>query len=200
MKNGILGLVVFGFISGVALADDIYLGQPIYGGSGCPQGTASAVLTEDGKTLTVLFDSYMVQAGYGSGKTIDRKSCNLAVPVHVPQGYSVAVMQIDYRGFNSLPQGAMSTFNAEYFFANQVGPRYSKRFMGPLDSDFITTNRLGVEAVVWSQCGTDVMLRANTGLMVKNNNFNQDALSSVDSADIKAGLVYHLEWRRCGGF
>jgi len=27
------------------------------------------------------------------------KSCNVAIPVHVPQGFSVSVLQVDYRGF-----------------------------------------------------------------------------------------------------
>lgn len=57
---------------------------------------------------------------------MERKTCNIAVPVHVPQGYSVSIFQIDYRGFNSLPYGAYSRFNVEYFFAGTQGPGYEK--------------------------------------------------------------------------
>src|SRR5687767_2321492 len=82
---------------------DIRLGTPAIGGSGCPQGTASAVLSPDGKTLSVLFDQFQVEAGRTTGKQIDRKTCDMGIPVHVPQGFAVSVLQVDYRGFNALP-------------------------------------------------------------------------------------------------
>jgi hypothetical protein len=99
------------------LADDISLGTPGYGGTGCPEGTVSATLSPDKKSLSLLFDQYQVAVGGTSGKSFDRKSCNIAIPVHVPQGLSVSILQIDFRGFNHLPQQATSQFNVEYFFA-----------------------------------------------------------------------------------
>ena len=42
--------------------DDISLGEPGYGGSGCPQGSASTILSPDGKSLSILFDEFMVEA------------------------------------------------------------------------------------------------------------------------------------------
>src|SRR5262249_52788568 len=62
--------------------DDIYLGIPSYGGTGCPAGTASVTLSPDAKALSILFDTYVAEVGGTSGKTLDRKSCNVAVPVH----------------------------------------------------------------------------------------------------------------------
>jgi hypothetical protein len=42
-----------------------------------------------------------------------------------------------------------------------------------------------------------VNLRINTSLLLKTNRFLDEALSSLDSADIKAGMIYHLSWKRC---
>lgn len=178
-------------------ASDIQLGQPAYGGSGCPVGSASASLSPDNKALSILFDEYMVEAGGFSGKRLDRKSCNIAIPVHVPQGYSVSIIDIDYRGYNALPRGAQSRFSVEYFFAGQRGPRFTKTFRGPLDEDFLLSNKLGVYANIWSKCGADVNLRVNTSMMNRVRSMNSDALSIVDSADVSAGLVYHLQWKKC---
>ena len=86
-----------------AYADDISLGTPGYGGNGCPDQSVSATLSPDSKALSLLFDAYQVNAGGSSGHSFDRKSCNVAIPVHVPQGLSVSVLAIDYRGFNHLP-------------------------------------------------------------------------------------------------
>ncbi len=179
--------------------DDISLGIPAFAGTGCPQGSASAALTPDGKTLSVLFDSYVAEAGGMSMKQVDRKNCTVAIPVHVPQGLSVSILQVDYRGFNSIPSGGMSMFQADYFFAGQRGPSYRKYFTGPVDSDYTLGNTLVASAMVWSPCGRDVNLRINTSMMAKSNYYNDQVLATVDSIDMNAGIVYKLQWRSCNG-
>lgn len=181
----------------VYASDDIYLGDPVYGGTGCPAGTASATLSPDQKSLSILFDSYVVEAGGTTGKRVDRKACNIAIPVHVPQGFSFSVFEVDYRGFNSLPAGGSSQFNVEYFFAGERGPRYTKKFSGPQNQDFLISNTLGATAVVWSRCGEDVILRSNSSMMALTNYRNEQTLATVDSADIQAGIIYQLQWKRC---
>ena len=60
---------VLGFAA-VAHADDIKLGVPGYGGSGCPSNSVSATLSPDSKSLSLLFDEYIVQAGGDTGKSL----------------------------------------------------------------------------------------------------------------------------------
>ena len=55
-----------------ALADTIQLGQPAYGGTGCPAGTASVSLSPDNQAISILFDQYVVEAGGAKG--FDRKN------------------------------------------------------------------------------------------------------------------------------
>lgn len=181
----------------IAEARGLRLGQPAYGGNGCPGGTASVTLSPEEDAVTVLFDQYIVEAGGDSRKTLDRKSCNIAVPVEVPQGYSVAVFQVDYRGFNMIPRGGMSRFDAEYFWAGSRGPRISRVFSGPTQDNFTLTDKLLATTLVWTPCGASVNLRANTSMMVRTNAYRDQAMSSVDSADISTGLIYHIQWRRC---
>ena len=80
----------------------ISLGSPIYGGTGCPSGSASVSLTEDQQTLSILFDSFVVQAPTMQGATFDRKACNLRIPVRVGSGYQVALIAFDYNGFAAI--------------------------------------------------------------------------------------------------
>lgn len=177
--------------------DDIQLGYPAYGGNGCPNGTASVALSPDNKSLSIIFDQFLTEAGPGVGKTIDRKSCNIAVPVHVPNGMSVSIIAVDYRGFVSLPSQSQATLSAEYFFAGMVGPRFTRQFAGRTEQDYLFNNTLGVQALVWSACGADVNLRVNASMMVRNTNRQTDAIATVDSADISAGIIYQLQFRRC---
>ena len=182
-------------ISGPALANDIRLGQPGYGGNGCPAGSASAILSPDNKSLSIIFDEYFVEADAYTRTA--RKSCNVAIPVHVPQGLSISIVDVDYRGFVSLPErGAMARFSAEYFFAGKLGPRFAKTWSGPTDQDYTLSNNIGLSSLVWSPCGADVTLRVNSSMMVRA--LRQQALATVDSADFTAGIVYKLQWKRCG--
>lgn len=177
-------------------ADDIQLGEPQYGGTGCPAGSASVALSPDAKAISVLFDQYVVEAG--GSRTLDRKNCNIAVPVHVPNGYSVSVMAIDYRGFVALPQGGRAQLSVDYFLAGGGrGVRTSKTFLGEQASDYLKSDSLALEAIVWSACGADTILRANTTMLVQSNRYRDQALATVDSADIQAGIIYHIQMRRC---
>lgn len=176
--------------------DGITLGDPGYGGTGCPGGSVSATLSPDASSLSLLFDSYQVEAGGTTGKTFDRKSCNIAIPVHVPQGLSISVLAIDYRGYNNFPSGANSQFNVEYFFAGARGPTFAKKFNGPKDEDYLIHNELVAQAVVWSACGADVNLRTNSSIRVATT-ANKQALATVDSEDVSAAIVYQLQWKQC---
>ena len=189
----LIGLVL---VASPVAAAGISLGKANYGGPGCPQGTAAVVLASDGSSLSLLFDQYEVSAGGSTGKGFDRKSCNLAIPVHVPSGRSVAVVGIDYRGFNQLSAGSTSVFSVEYFLASAPGPKFTRNFKGPTAKDFLVSNKLTTKSTVWSGCGADVIFRTNSSIRVKSDNGKQ-ALATVDTQDIRAAIVYRLQWRSC---
>ena len=176
--------------------DDIALGVPGYGGNGCPAGSASVTLSPDAKSLSIIFDQFIAEAGPNVGKRLDRKACNIAIPVHVPSGYSISIIAVDYRGFVSLPRAATAKLSAEYFFAGMQGPRFVKDFRGVQNTDYTFSNTLGVAANVWSPCGADVNLRVNANMMLTNSGY-EDAMATVDSTDINAGIIYQLQFRRC---
>lgn len=196
MKKSALLLSALMLSAPVLAHGDISLGEPGYGGTGCPLGTVSVTLSPDQKSLSLLFDQYQLAVGGETGKSFDRKSCNIAIPVHVPQGLSVSILNIDFRGFNHLPQSATSQFNVEYFFAGTRGPRFQRQFRGVLDEDYLINNKLTAEAVVWSGCGADVNLRTNSSMKV-NTVSNREAMASIDSEDVNAAIVYQLQWREC---
>ena len=198
MKKILMGAIALSALAmaGAASADDIRLGEPGYGGTGCPSGSVSTTLSPDQKSLSLIFDEYSVSAGGTTGRSFDRKSCNVAIPVHVPQGYSLAVLSVDYRGFNHLPRGASSQFNVEYFFAGSRGPAFRRSFFGFLDADYTISNQLQAESIVWSPCGADVNLRTNSSMRLSTVG-NQEAMATVDSEDVNAAIVYQLQWRAC---
>lgn len=200
MKSLLLSAMVGLFAFTANAADDIKLGEPSYGGTGCPQGTVGITLSPDAKVLSMIFDSYVAEAGKSIGKTLQRQTCNLSVPIHVPQGFSVSVLKVDYRGYVYAPKGTTATFNVEYFLksfnGSTTGPKATKAFSN-YDNEYLISNQLGVSAVVWSPCGEDVNLRVNSSMTAKTNAKKDDVLATVDSVDIAGGIVYQLQWQKC---
>lgn len=193
-----IALAVITSLSSLAQAEDLRLGPPSYGGNGCPGGSASVTVSDDSKSVSVLFDAYSAEAGGSSGRRVDRKSCNLSIPVRIPSGYSVAIIGVDYRGFNAVPgAGAYTKFETEYFWAGVRGPRTSRQFSGPQADSFLIHHDLIASSLVWSRCGADEIFRINTSAMAMANNRMDQTLMTVDSADITAGIIYQLQWRRC---
>jgi len=190
--------IAFITLSGaISFADGPTLGNPGYAGSGCPSGSASVTLSPDYTALSILFDNYIAEAGGNSRRTMDRKSCNISVPVHVPQGYSVSLIKIDYRGFAAIPQGGRGVFRAEYFWAGVRGPDFIVNRQEPYDGNFLLQDELVASAVTWSRCGQSIILRANTSTEIYTNRYNDQAMLTIDSADVSTGLLYHLQWKRC---
>lgn len=174
------------------------LGQPAYGGTGCPGGSASVTLSPDETALSILFDSYLAEAGSGTGKNMDRKSCNISIPVQVPSGYSVAIFQVDYRGFNLIPAaGAYTRLDTEYFWAGSRGPRFARTYSGPMADNYTQSDGLIAHTLVWTPCGASVNLRVNSSIMAQTNRRQEQTMITVDSADLTSGLIYRLQFRRC---
>lgn len=179
----------------------LQLGIPTYAGTGCPQGSARAVLSPDQKALTVLFDQYTVRAG--GGVSTARATCNMKIPVNIPSGYRMQVVKIEYRGFTHVPQGASSIVSAGLRFASRAGGNLpmkrhgrQKRFNGPIDKNFIVASRL--QGASFTPCGESIAMISESAIEVASRR-GEDVLSAIDSAD-SAGMPVrmHLRWKRCG--
>lgn len=165
----------------------------IYGGTGCPEGSASVVFA--GNTLSMLFDAYVARTS--TGNRTDRKSCNYAVALKIPAGYTIALFKIDYRGFADIPSGGVGILSAEYFWAGSSGPIHTRYFPAHffgnwLETDFVAT-------AVWSPCGGEAIARGNTNTVARKSSpsSSHEAELSVDSLDLQGGVIYYFDWDYC---
>lgn len=185
---------------GLAAEAQIRLGVPAYGGTGCPAGSASVSLTDDGSILSVLFDSFVVEAPTLSGARFDRKSCNLRIPVSVGSGYQVALIAFDYRGFAAIPNGGRGQFEARYAYVGQRRPAiFRKNFAQGVVDNYSLKNELISTSIDWSPCSTgrDLMMTVDANILAMTN-ARQDATNvSIDSVDVEAGMLYAVQLRRC---
>lgn len=178
---------------------------PSYAGTGCPQGSASTTLSGDGKTLSVLFDSYVVEAGSHVGQKRSDKGCQINIPFLVPAGFAVQVVKMNYRGFTAIPAGGRSTFGAGFRILEVDGRSTNTRrvlranvMKGPRNEEFMMSSLL--KGAQFSPCGRNFTLAAESTLNVQSNINGDQALSTVDSLDaVQTPVIYSLRWKKCGG-
>ena len=171
-----------------------FLGLPAYAGSGCPQGSLDFVPSEDGNGFSVIFQDYTVSAGVGSGNSgLARKNCSIAMPLHVPAGYSVALMKSSVEMDYSLPAQSSARLSLSAFFAGSQGPSFVKTMNSGFDSSSLITFNHVPGAIEWSRCGDDVILRLATSLLVRTSNRFQAAEASI----VALPSMFELQWRKC---
>lgn len=193
-------LIVSLLLVGFASQAQIRLGNPIYGGTGCPAGSAAVTLTDDQSFLSVLFDSFVAQAPTAQGASFDRKSCNLRIPVSVGPGYQVALIAFDYTGFSAIPSGGRGQFEARYAYVGQRRPAiFRKSFSSGQVGNYALKNELISTTVDWTPCSTgrDLMMTVDANILAMTNYRKDAAQVSIDSMDVSAGLLYQVMIRHC---
>ena len=170
-------------------------------GSGCRAGTASVALSPDNTAFTVTYSAYTALVGVGAAALDFRKNCQLILHVHVPQGYTYAIAEADYRGFASLQPGASALERANYYFQGQSQMVYSQHTIpGGTQNDWERVDQVGIAALEFAPCGPTRYLNVNTELRVSggtSNTATTTSLITMDSTDLGIRTVYHFAWRTC---
>jgi len=165
-------------------------GSPTYGGSGCPGGSAEISSGLDGGSLKVDFEGYVAEAD-GNHK-LDRKACSVAIPVRVPEGYSISIAPARLNGFALVPSGASAQLSVESFLAGGEGERTAREFGGGFTGRFRITSDLPEGPERWSECGQDTILRVNLSVIARAGDQDRRTLVIMDAA-----LIHNLKIRRC---
>ncbi|MFI1155319.1 DUF4360 domain-containing protein [Streptomyces sioyaensis] len=169
-------------------------------GSGCRPGSAAVAIAPDNTAFTVTYSEYLAQAGAGTKPTDSRKNCQIALNVHVPQGFTYAIARADYRGYASLAKGARGLEQAGYYFqGQQQTARKSHTFTGAYDANWQTSDETGVDALVYAPCGEERYFNINTEMRVdaKSSDPKSTSYMAMDSTDGSINTVYHFAWKEC---
>jgi hypothetical protein len=170
-------------------------------GSGCPAGTAAVAAASDNSAFTVTYSNYLAQVGVGAKPTDFRKNCQLNLRITIPQGFTYAIAEADYRGFAALAPGATGLERASYYFqGTSPTTAISHSFSGPLVDNWQASDVTDAAALVFAPCGLQRNLNVNTELRVSAGTSNPTTTTSfmtMDSTDGSLSTVYHLAWMQC---
>lgn len=168
-------------------------------GSGCRPGSAAVAIAPDNTAFTVTYSEYLAQAGGGSKPTDSRKNCQIALNVHVPQGFTYAIARADYRGYASLARGAGGWRRGYYFQGQQQTARKSHSFTGPYDANWQTSDETDIDALVYAPCGEERYFNINTEMRVDATSADPKSTSymAMDSTDGSINTLYQFAWKQC---
>ncbi|EEB89876.1 hypothetical protein MPER_11981, partial [Moniliophthora perniciosa FA553] len=83
--------------------------------------------------VTITFSAFEASAGPDISITENRKNCQVSLNVHVPQGFSFAIVDVDYRGFYQLDDKVKGLHDAVYYFQGQlVQSEATSTLVGPI--------------------------------------------------------------------
>lgn len=184
-----------------------------FAGSGCRPGTTSEVVSPDGKSLSILFDDFIVEVPQMDGdndndyvnelneKKVrknnpnrDHKRCAMFINTDVPEGQIVESIKIklDMRGSSYIEDNAKVIFQSVL----RTWKGRKKRFKGKKSGQLITRK-------AWNQHNFEdewlvskaITIPVNTGCHLRNRNKVQFVLNNALIAKIKRrggpeGLAY----------
>src|SRR5262245_1240418 len=63
-----------------------------YSGNGCPQGSATAIISDDATIVTLGFDKFAAEIGPRAQQDKKQRNCQIHLNLRYPNGYTFSVM------------------------------------------------------------------------------------------------------------
>ncbi|KAJ2996668.1 hypothetical protein HDV02_006306 [Globomyces sp. JEL0801] len=123
-----------------------------YIGSGCPSGSVEGSLAEDKSKFDLKFKNIMAMSGPNVPLVESQKSCDIAVDLQYPSGYSYAITSIDYKGNVNLPSGLIVAHSASLSFGTESLMKSKAQLSGPIVTDYNLVDTMAQANYVWSRC------------------------------------------------
>jgi len=176
----------------------VYIRGIKYGGTGCPQGSTSIIISPNRDTFTLIFDKYVASIGPGVDITETRKNCQISVDLQYPGGFQYSLFSADYRGFIGLDKGVSGTQKSTYYFAGRYPqPSTETTWHGPIRKDYFLHDVLPLTSIIWSPCGKSEPLNINSQIRLHSSDKSASGLMTTDSVDGKVKFIVGVQWQSC---
>lgn len=180
--------------------NEVYVKRLTLSGSGCAASTVNSHMSSDAKAFTLLFDDFIAEVGPNVPQGKQRSKCRVIIDLQFPQGWSYTLFKADYRGFADLDSGVTATQTSKYYFQSSANnyQSFQSVFEGSYYDDYLLTDQIPMNEVVWSPCGKTKFLNIETELAIDNEkNRNNGGMITLDSMDGSFYHKYGIRWLRC---
>ncbi len=172
---------------------EVYVENMTYGGSGCPAGTVADNLSPDAKAITFLFSDFNVDTPSNNGRDV-KKSCQVNLQLHVPQGWTYTLFSVDYRGYVELDRASHARLRSWYKIGNDEVRIANTSMDGPRAGDYQQRANVPLDALPWLSCSTSSTV---ISISTEIKGEGRKALVTMDSLDGEVSHQYGIAWKRC---
>jgi hypothetical protein len=178
MKSILASLATTLLVSTFASAQVVQFGDMISGGTGCPAtADKKPYLQISNQHGTIYFNDYSLKT---SAQLVDRKSCNIRLPISIVAGYQVGVKVIDLVGYVAQPKKMSSSVSAIVSLVGAEAQDLTKTWTTKINNNFHLQNDLA-SGYTWSSCfGKDTMLTMNSNIITQRTKVSQKSSISLD--------------------
>ncbi|KAJ3412624.1 hypothetical protein HDV05_000435 [Chytridiales sp. JEL 0842] len=174
---------------------DVKIESLIYGGSGCPQGSAVRELDPTGTAFSLTFSNYVAALGPEFPLVESRKNCQLNLDIRHPAGWQYTLLKVEYTGYVDLSADVKGIHRTAFYFQGEAAESTTETVLqGPQTGDYDVTATFGGSNTVWSSCKADRNLNINSSIRLSGTG------SGIMTTDTTQGTVvqnYSLLWRKC---
>jgi hypothetical protein len=121
--------------------------------------------------------------------------------LNLPDGYSLGVYKVDYRGFSHLSAKQEAGLSVDYSLGERTKSRkFHRKIQGVSDGEFMFSETIGAGLMKRAGCGEAAVLNVAATLDLETRSRPGEAMVALDSVDgaPKGGLIYHLDLKKCG--
>lgn len=166
-------------------------------GGACPKGSFTVVNSPDGSSVSVLFDQFTIT---GSKVGTTSITCRAVVPLNLPEGYSLGVYRIDYRGFAEVEGKNSAELNVSYALGPNKTKSFRRRVKGRHSGEFMFTENIGAGLMKRIGCGSAAQLDMTAGLTLTADGRYEDTMAGLDTLDgsERGGVTFKFDLKKCG--
>ena len=164
----------------------------------CGGGSYSVINAPDGTSVSVLFDSFTASGSQAVAGAV-RTTCAVRIPLNLPQGYSLGVFRMEYRGFAHLDPRQSAQLSVDYGVGPKGGGRNFRRGLrGAYDGDFGFVENIGAGLMRRTGCGESAVLNLAASLDLRSGG-SPDGMITLDSIDgaSRGGVVFYIDLKKC---
>lgn len=145
---------------------------PVYGGSGCPAGTAQISQGNKGELILELSDYKIVD----NTIPLSRLVCSVAWPISIPEGYAAVLGNAQIFGTLTLKMQDRAQFSGESFIPGNGSTPFvalnNQPYNGPVN--YASGSQMGP-----SDCGQSIIARLNTSIIIEGTSGSSYQINKI---------------------
>lgn len=182
--------------------DNIKIKSFSFEGSGCPRGTAKAIVVpnevDSVSYFQVVFSKFLAERGPGKSPRDSSKSCILTLSVTHEPGYKFTMDSVEFDGYGDIADGTDGSFAVSYKVP-EVGSDSSNKtvkFQGPWSGDWSDGSSKMDFKDIYTSCRGAALFIIDTSIVLRNSREGISRMG-VDIASGKLKQNLYAKWRKC---